>query len=130
MSFAHNLQAIGGTIELENYEGHGLKMTLRLPLTLSIIAGLSVRAGDQIFGISRSSVVELVSASNANVKIEHVGGSKVASIRGERYPFAKLETILGIENAESTESESTDADSDAACHWRDLCAGCCQRHRQ
>lgn len=101
-----NLQAIGGTIELENYEGHGLKMTLRLPLTLSIIAGLSVRAGDQIFGISRSSVVELVSASNANVKIEHVGGSKVASIRGERYPFAKLETILGIENAESTGSES------------------------
>lgn len=96
-----NLQAIGGTIELENYEGHGLKMTLRLPLTLSIIPGLSVRAGEQIFGISRSSVVEIVSASNVNVKIEDLGGSSIASIRGERYPFAKLETVLGIPASEN-----------------------------
>jgi two-component system, chemotaxis family, sensor kinase CheA len=95
-----NLQAIGGTIELENYEGHGLKMTLRLPLTLSIIAGLSVRAGDQIFGISRSSVVEIISTSNANVKIEDLGGSTVASVRGERYPFGRLETVLGLTQIE------------------------------
>lgn len=91
-----NLQAIGGTIELENFEGHGLKMTLRLPLTLSIIAGLSVMAGDQIFGISRSSVIEIISTSNLNVKIEDLGGSAVASVRGKRYPFARLETVLGL----------------------------------
>jgi two-component system, chemotaxis family, sensor kinase CheA len=101
-----NLQAIGGSIDLENYEGHGLKMTLRLPLTLSIIAGLSVRAGDQIFGISRGSVVEIVSASNANVKIEGLGGRRVALIRGERYPFATLEDVLGIAAPESAGSES------------------------
>jgi two-component system, chemotaxis family, sensor kinase CheA len=95
-----NLQAIGGTIELENYEGHGLKMTLRLPLTLSIIAGLSVRASDQIFGISRSSVVEIISTSNANVKIEDLGGSTVASVRGVRYPFGRLESILGLAHIE------------------------------
>lgn len=93
-----NLQAIGGTIELENYEGHGLKMTLRLPLTLSIIAGLSVSAGEQIFGVSRSSVVEIISATNANVKIENFGGASVAAIRGERYPYATLESVLGIED--------------------------------
>ena len=92
-----NLQAIGGTIDLENFEGHGLKMTLRLPLTLSIIAGLSVRAGDQIFGISRSSVVEIISASNAHVKVENLGGASVVSIRGERYPYATLESILEID---------------------------------
>ena len=92
-----NLQAIGGTVDLENYEGQGLKMTLRLPLTLSIIAGLSVRAGDQIFGISRNSVVEILSSSNRNVKIEELGGTQVAFIRGERYPYARLETLLGID---------------------------------
>ena len=92
-----NLQAIGGTIDLENFEGHGLKMTLRLPLTLSIIAGLSVRAGDQIFGISRSSVVEIISASNANVKVENLGGASVVSIRAERYPYATLESVLEID---------------------------------
>jgi two-component system chemotaxis sensor kinase CheA len=63
----NNLQAIGGTIELESHEGHGLKITLLLPLTLSIIAGLSVRAGSQIFGIARSSVVEMVSTSQRDL---------------------------------------------------------------
>ena len=92
-----NLQAIGGTIDLENFEGHGLKMTLRLPLTLSIIAGLSVRAGDQIFGISRSSVVEIISASNANVKLENLGGAPIVSIRGQRFAFATLESVLEID---------------------------------
>jgi two-component system, chemotaxis family, sensor kinase CheA len=95
-----NLQVIGGTVDLENYEGQGLKMTLRLPLTLSIIAGLSVRAGTQIFGISRNSVVEILSSSNRNVKIEELGGTHVALIRGERHPYAKLETLLGIEEDE------------------------------
>jgi two-component system chemotaxis sensor kinase CheA len=101
-----NLQAIGGTVDLENYEGHGLKMTLRLPLTLSIIAGLSIRAGDQIFGISRSSVVEIISSSNKNVKIEELGGVHVAHIRGERYPYTKLEAVLGIEEEEQAAHNS------------------------
>jgi two-component system, chemotaxis family, sensor kinase CheA len=101
-----NLQAIGGTVDLENYEGQGLKMTLRLPLTLSIIAGLSVRAGDQIFGISRNSVVEILSSSNRNVKIEELGGAHVAFIRGERYPYGKLETLLGIKEDEQSEHVS------------------------
>ena len=92
-----NLEAIGGTVDLENYDGQGLKMTLRLPLTLSIIAGLSVRAGNQVFGVSRNSVVEILSVSNRNVKIEQLGSTNVASIRGTRFPYAKLETLLGIE---------------------------------
>jgi two-component system, chemotaxis family, sensor kinase CheA len=92
-----NLQSIGGTIDLENFPGLGLKMTLRLPLTLSIIAGLSIRAGDQIFGISRSSVVEILSTKNKNVELEEIGGMQIARIRGERMPYAKIEAILGIE---------------------------------
>ncbi|MVZ97205.1 chemotaxis protein CheA [Sphingorhabdus sp. IMCC26285] len=91
-----NLQVIGGTVDLENFEGQGLKMTLRLPLTLSIIAGLSIKAGDQFFGVSRSSVVEILSATNKNVKIEELGGISVAHIRGQRYPYARLEELLDI----------------------------------
>jgi two-component system, chemotaxis family, sensor kinase CheA len=92
----NNIQEVGGTIDLENFPGLGLKMTLRLPLTLSIIAGLSVRAGDQMFGISRNSVVEILSISNANVQIEQIGSKQVACVRGERMPYAKLEQLLDI----------------------------------
>ncbi|NJM49584.1 MAG: hypothetical protein HC843_00685 [Sphingomonadales bacterium] len=92
-----NLQAVGGTIDLENHVGQGLKMTLRLPLTLSIIAGLSVKAGDQIFGISRSSVIEILSTSNKNVVIEEVGGTNIACIRGIRMPYAGRGYCSGLE---------------------------------
>ncbi len=97
-----NMHAIGGSIDLENEEGQGLRITLRLPLTLSIIAGLSLRAGGQTFGISRSSIVEIISVTNKNVELENLGGMTIAKVRGARLAYAKLESILGIE--ESVES--------------------------
>lgn len=99
----NNMHAIGGTIDLENHEGHGLKITLRLPLTLSIIAGLSLRAGGQLFGISRSSVVEIISVANRNVEIERIGDMPIAKVRGERLAYAKLEAILGVEATECSQ---------------------------
>ncbi len=101
-----NLQTIGGTVDLENSAGQGLKMTLRLPLTLSIIAGLSIKAGDQFFGVARNSVVEILSSTNKNVTIDDLGGVSVAHIRGKRYPYAKLEELLGIEGAENPASSN------------------------
>jgi two-component system, chemotaxis family, sensor kinase CheA len=101
-----NIQAVSGTIDLENFPGQGMKITLRLPLTLSIIAGLSVRAGDQIFGISRNSVVEILSVSNKNVNIEQIGSMTVASVRGIYMPYAKLEDLLDIEHVTAAEHTS------------------------
>jgi two-component system, chemotaxis family, sensor kinase CheA len=92
-----NIHTIGGTIDLDTVPGRGLKLTLRLPLTLSIIAGLSVTAGGQNFGLSRSSIVEILSVNNRNVVIEDIGGMTVAKIRGRRFAYAMLETVLGIE---------------------------------
>jgi two-component system, chemotaxis family, sensor kinase CheA len=100
-----NINAIGGTIDLENVEGRGMKVTLRLPLTLSIIAGLSVTAGGQTYGLSRSSIVEILSLKNRHVEIENIGGMPVAKVRGCRFAYAKLEDVLGLqadENAAET----------------------------
>ncbi len=95
-----NLRSIGATIDLENIRGKGLSMTMRLPLTLSIIAGLSLRAGDQTFGIARGAVAEILSMSNKNVSIEDVGGKKIAVVRGKRLPYCRAEDLLGIDQME------------------------------
>lgn len=92
-----NMMAIGGTIDLDNEEGRGLKITLRLPMTLSIIAGLSLRAGDNMFAVSRASVVEILTGTNRNVALEQIGDVTIANVRGQRLPFSRLETILGID---------------------------------
>jgi two-component system, chemotaxis family, sensor kinase CheA len=101
-----NIRRIGGSIDIENNQGGGLKITLRLPLTLSIISGLFITAGDTVYGISRNSVVELISASNSNINIEEIGSTKIARVRDVRMPYIKLETILGVsddhENSEFT----------------------------
>jgi len=91
-----NITRISGTIDIENSEGQGLKLTLSLPLTLSIIAGLSLRCGNKMFAISRNAVQELIFHTSSNVVIEEVGGTKIACIRGERLPYAKLSDLVGI----------------------------------
>lgn len=93
-----NIMSISGAISVENSEGKGLKLTLSIPLTLSIIAGLSMRCGDQMFAIARNSVQELILKNNANVIIEEVGGSKIACIRGERFPYTRLSELVGIDD--------------------------------
>ncbi len=102
MDIVHNnIMSIGGSIDIENFERQGLKITLRLPLTLSIISGLSVRAADQTFGISRNSIIEIISGKSAHVVREILGGASIVSIRGERYPSATLESVLGLEISEN-----------------------------
>lgn len=101
-----NLQMLGGSIDLENSVGNGLKISLRLPLTLSIIAGLSIKCGDQLFGISRNSVIELLSVANSNVVIKQVGDAQIACVRGIKMPYAKIEDILGVKYCEAITGDS------------------------
>jgi two-component system, chemotaxis family, sensor kinase CheA len=98
-----NIRRIGGSIDIQNNEGSGLKITLRLPLTLSIISGLFITAGETVYGISRNSVIELIASSNPNVAIEYVGTTPIACVRGIKMPYIKLETILDVTCVESSD---------------------------
>ena len=72
---------IGGVIAPGNHPGQGLCITLRVPLTLTIIPGLIVRAGGQHFAIPRAAVVEILHDNNDMLQISEVGGAKIATIR-------------------------------------------------
>jgi two-component system chemotaxis sensor kinase CheA len=95
-----NVERIGGTIALDNQKGQGLRITLRVPLTLTIIPGLVVRAGDLHFAIPRAVVVEILHDNNEMLRIDEIGGAKVASIRSVRHSMIDLETVLGLEKLE------------------------------
>jgi two-component system, chemotaxis family, sensor kinase CheA len=97
-----NIQSVGGSIDIDSASGLGTKMTLKVPLTLSIISGLSVKAGEQLFGIPRNAVVELLAINNNQVKLETVGGCQIATIRGESMPYSRLETVLGLSDIDTT----------------------------
>ena len=72
-----NVERIGGVIALDNRPGRGLTIMLRVPLTLTIIPGLIVRAGGLHFAIPRAAVVEILHDNNETLAIAEVGLSLI-----------------------------------------------------
>jgi len=93
-----NVERIGGIVEVDSHLGEGTRMTLRVPLTLTIIPALTVSIGTQHFAIPRSAIEEIVRATGESVVLEHVGGAGIATIRGRRVPEVSLADILGLES--------------------------------
>ena len=91
-----NVERIGGVVEVDSLPGHGTRMTLRVPLTLTIIPALTVSIGTQHFAIPRSAIEEIVRANGSSVTLERIGGAGVATIRGRRVPEVALADVLGL----------------------------------
>ncbi|MEO6113084.1 MAG: chemotaxis protein CheA [Sphingomicrobium sp.] len=93
-----NIERIGGVVEVDSAPGKGTRMTLRVPLTLTIIPALTVSIGNQHFAIPRSAIEEIVRANGSSVTLERIGGAGAATIRGRRVPEVALADVLGLES--------------------------------
>lgn len=100
-----NVEKIGGVVELRNEEGRGLTILLRVPMTLTIISGLMVRAAGQYFAIPRGAVREILLESGDTVRIDQLGGGELATVRGEQFPLLRLENVLGRERDVADDSD-------------------------
>ena len=102
-----NIEKIGGVVELTSVEGAGTRFTIHIPLTLAIISALIVECHGERFAMPQSSVVELVSASDASGRtIEYINGAAVLRLRDRLLPLVSLETLLGL-SANDTPREET-----------------------
>jgi two-component system, chemotaxis family, sensor kinase CheA len=90
-----NVQSIGGRIEINSVSGFGTSVTIRLPLTLAILDGLSVSVGDQIFIVPLTYIVESLQPAAEDIKTirnqEHV-----VQVRGEYLPVIALHELFHI----------------------------------
>jgi two-component system chemotaxis sensor kinase CheA len=93
-----NIERIGGIVEVDSKLGEGTRMTLRVPLTLTIIPALTVSIGSHHCASPRSAIEEIVRANGESVTLEHLGGAGVATIRGRRVPEVSLAEILGLQS--------------------------------
>ncbi|MCU1669838.1 MAG: histidine kinase [Blastococcus sp.] len=93
-----NIEAIGGTIEVESVPGEGTVCRLRIPLTLAIVPALTVECAGDRYAIPQISLQELVSldAEKAANAVEEVGGAPVYRLRGELLPLVRLTDVLGL----------------------------------
>ena len=101
-----NVERIGGVIELASEPGRGLSISIRVPLTLSIIPALAVGAGGQGFAIPQSAIQEIVRENGHSVTVERLGGAEIARIRDQRIPVVRLEAVLALDDVEASEPRS------------------------
>ncbi|MBB4796399.1 two-component system chemotaxis sensor kinase CheA [Brevundimonas bullata] len=102
-----NIEAIGGAIELASVEGQGTRFSIRIPLTLSIIAGLVVECCGERFAMPQASIIELVSANGAaGRRIEQINGAEVLRLRDRLLPLVSLQALLGLEAPEGPRGEA------------------------
>ncbi|GAB2677821.1 chemotaxis protein CheA [Thalassiella azotivora] len=95
-----NIEAIGGTIEVESTVGAGTTCRLRIPLTLAIVPALTVECAGDRYAIPQVSLLELVAldAERAATAVEDVNGAKVYRLRGSLLPLVQLSEVLGVDS--------------------------------
>ncbi|MFN7484383.1 MAG: chemotaxis protein CheA [Betaproteobacteria bacterium] len=90
-----NITALGGTVEIDSAEGHGMTVRVRLPLTLAIMDGMSVGVGDEVYIVPLNSVVESFQVKPGLIKT--IGGSgRLVEVRDEYMPVLDLEALFGV----------------------------------
>jgi two-component system, chemotaxis family, sensor kinase CheA len=87
-----NVASLRGSVEVASSEGQGASFTLRLPLTLAVIAGFVVAAGGETYVLPMDTVRECVDLP-AGGDASH--GTGVLDLRGEPVPYLRLRRALG-----------------------------------
>ncbi len=99
-----NITSLGGTVEIESTEGIGMRVAVRLPLTLAIMDGMSVGIGKEVYILPLSSVVESFQINPEMVKT--IGGTgRVVEVREEYMPVVELERIFNVPNLDDDPSK-------------------------
>ena len=90
-----NITALGGTVEIDSAEGYGMRVSVRLPLTLAIMDGMSVGVGEEVYILPLSSVIESFQVGDRTIKT--IGGSgRVVEVRDEYMPVIGLEDVFQV----------------------------------
>ena len=94
----NNIDQIGGTIDVKSVAGAGLSFTIKIPLTLAIVAALIVEAAGHRFAIPQLSVIELVRARRGSEhRIERIKDTSVLRLRDKLLPLVGLSHLLGLD---------------------------------
>ena len=92
------LDKLRGTLDIDSVKDQGTTILMKLPLTLAIIDGVTVRAGDRDYIIPTASVVESLRPDRADCNTV-VDSGEMIKIRNSLYPLVRLHELFEFEPA-------------------------------
>jgi len=96
-----NIELIGGTVDIRSEQGRGTTFTIKIPLTLAIVAALIVSSKDQRFAIPQVAVSELVRVSpSSDHAIERINGTPILRLRERLLPIVPLSKVMHLSSDE------------------------------
>lgn len=90
-----NIDKLGGRISIVSSLGKGSAITLRIPLTLSIIDGMMVQVGESLFILPLTAVRESISPRRQDL-FQLAGGQEMLKLRGKALPILRLGDLYGL----------------------------------
>jgi two-component system, chemotaxis family, sensor kinase CheA len=100
-----NIAALNGTVDIDSAEGYGMLVSVRLPLTLAIMDGMSVGVGDEVYLLPLSSVIESFQVKGNDVST--VGqGAQLVKVRDDYMPVVSLEKVFQVPRSGSGTSST------------------------
>lgn len=100
-----NIASLNGTVEIESREGKGMKVMVRLPLTLAIMDGMSVRVSNEVYILPLSSVVESFQVKPGEINTV-AQGAQLVKVREEYMPVIELERVFDVPRNDFTNPNS------------------------
>ncbi|MDH4187302.1 MAG: chemotaxis protein CheA, partial [Nitrospira sp.] len=91
-----NIEALGGTVSIKTVLGKGTTFTLKLPLTLAIIEGMTVRVGADTYIVPLLSILESIQPRAESIKTV-VAKGELINVRGTYLPLMRLYEVFSLQ---------------------------------
>lgn len=91
-----NIEKMGGSVSVDSTPGQGMRVTIRIPLTLAIIDGMLISVGSFTYILPLLSIKNSFKVDNKEV-FKDPAGTEMIYLRGVCYPILRLHEIFDIE---------------------------------
>jgi len=90
-----NIRDLGGSLALDSRLGEGCEISVRLPVTLTIVDGQLVTVGGQVFVIPISAIIESI-AITADMLETVTGTTELVRVRDSVMPLLRLDKMFDL----------------------------------
>ena len=91
-----NIEGLGGAVSIKTALGKGTIFTLKLPLTLAIIEGMTVRVGKETYIVPLLSILESIRPKTGAIKTV-VGKGELLDVRNTYLPMMRLYDVFSLQ---------------------------------